>query len=147
MDINDSISILKSAVVAFITAVITVRLSLHKYASRMWWERREEAYSKIIGNLSYLLISLRRQEEHYLDVDRLNESEREEIYEEIKTSREEIEVLAREGSFRITDEATNKLWDLWETLGEGADHPIEGISKKWKAVRRCRDEIDRKSVV
>jgi len=39
--------------VAIVTPVITVRLSLKSFVSQRWWERKAEAYSQIMEQLSY----------------------------------------------------------------------------------------------
>jgi len=40
--------------VSIITAVVTVKLSIKQFYSQRWWEKKAEAYSHIIENLSYL---------------------------------------------------------------------------------------------
>ena len=40
-------------VVAIVTSVVTVRLSLKSFVSQRWWERKAEAYSQIMEQLSY----------------------------------------------------------------------------------------------
>ena len=42
-----------SILVAVVVAVITVRLSMKSFVSQRWWERKAEAYSKIMEQLSY----------------------------------------------------------------------------------------------
>ncbi len=39
--------------VAIVTPVITARLSLKSFVSQRWWERKAEAYSQIMEQLSY----------------------------------------------------------------------------------------------
>lgn len=135
------LSIVESILIAFVASIITVRLSLHKFASSKWWERREKAYTDIIGTLSHILVKLRRQEDHYLGIDDLSDDELRKIYEDKKIYREEIERAAREGSFRISDEASNELWSLWKELGKGASHPVEGIHNEFEAVESCREKV------
>ena len=38
--------------VAIITSVVTVRLSVRAFSSQRWWERKADAYSSIINALS-----------------------------------------------------------------------------------------------
>ena len=39
-------------VLAIVTSFVTVRLSLKSFVSQRWWERKAEAYSKIMEQLS-----------------------------------------------------------------------------------------------
>lgn len=135
------LSIVENILVAFVASIITVRLSLYKFASSKWWERKESAYTDIIGTLSNILVKLRRQEDHYLGINNLSDDELKEISDDKKIYREEIERVAREGSFRISDEASNELWSLYKELGKGASHPVEGIHNEFEAVESCQEKV------
>jgi len=135
------ISVLEGVIIAFLASIMTVRLSLHKYTSRKWWEAKERTYAKIIRTLSKILIRLRQQEGHYLGIDQLGDDERNEIYKEKKDYRREIENVAREGSFRISNGASNELRNLLKELDKGVSHPIEGIDKEFRAVENCQEKI------
>lgn len=54
-----------------IAALFAIRISLHKFASQKWWERREEAYAKIIGILSKIRVYLGNWEGHFLNIKKL----------------------------------------------------------------------------
>jgi len=45
-------TLLSSLLVAIVTAIVTVRLSLGRFRTERWWERKADAYSRIVGALS-----------------------------------------------------------------------------------------------
>ena len=49
--VNISIALIPSLIVAVVTALLTVRLSLRKFYTERWWERKADAYSRIVEAL------------------------------------------------------------------------------------------------
>lgn len=51
---NEFISLVPSIIIAIITSVVTVRLSLKQFYSQKWWEKKAEAYTNIIESLAIM---------------------------------------------------------------------------------------------
>ena len=73
--------IIPGLIISIVTAVLTVRLSVKQFTSQRWWEKKAEAYSKIIENLSNLQFCF----EEWLS-DEYNEKElRKEVIEKLNS--------------------------------------------------------------
>ena len=46
-----ALTLIPSLIVAVVTAVVTVRLSIRKFYTERWWERKADAYSRIVEAL------------------------------------------------------------------------------------------------
>jgi len=46
-----ALTLIPSLIVAVVTAIVTVRLSLRKFYTERWWERKADAYSRIVEAL------------------------------------------------------------------------------------------------
>ena len=102
--------IIPGTIIAIITSFITVSLSLRRFYSEKWWERKAEAYSAIIEslyhvkrNLDALMLSVEKGDE-FKSPDRL-----------ASKSREGYERIYREagvGAFIISEKAAQVLESL-----------------------------------
>lgn len=54
-----------SVAASIITAIATVRLSLSRFRSERWWERKADAYSRLIEELALLQINCEWWREEY----------------------------------------------------------------------------------
>jgi len=123
--------------VAIITAFFTVQISLRKFSTQKWWERREQTYSEIVGILSSLLVSIGNWEEDVLKIRKLDEEERKKLFSKLQHEKEKIELLAREGAFRISKKSNEALHTLVKSLNQYGEHEMEGIEIQWKAISEC----------
>ena len=123
-------------------AWLAVRISLRQFSTQKWWERREQTYAKIIGILSSLLVSLGRWENDELSIKILNKEEKDNLFKKLRQGQEQIELVAREGAFRISEKSSEALREAVRALDRYGSHPMEGIEIQWKAVSYCLEIIN-----
>lgn len=126
-----------SGITGLIAALFAVQISLRKFSSQKWWERREEAYSKIIGILSSLRLYLGNWEEDVFNIHKLSKEEKEMLFRKMREEREKIELVACEGAFRITKKSNEALDELIKSLSQSGSDQIEGLENHSKAVSEC----------
>jgi len=120
--------------IALISAWFAVQVSIRKFSTQKWWERREQTYSEIVGILSSLLVYLGSWEEDELKIRELNKETRKALFSKLRQEKEKVEFLAKEGAFRISKKSNDTLHLLVKSLDQYGDHPIDGIDIQWKAV-------------
>jgi len=142
----DALQMIWNGLVTLLTALpaawLAVRISLRKFSTQKWWERREQSYAEIIGILSSLLVSLGRWENDELDIMKLSSKEKSNLFKKLRGGREQIEMVAREGAFRISRESSEALHEVVKALEQYGRHPMEGIDFQWKAVSNCLESIN-----
>ena len=98
-------------VVAIVTSFVTVRLSLKSFVSQRWWERKAEAYSQSMEQLSYC----EHYESTYLDkIERGAPTDSDWLEERGKEAGEASLALRRVagvGAFTISENAAKALRD------------------------------------
>jgi len=134
---NFVLDLLIGSVTGLIAAVFAVRISLHKFASQKWWERREEAYAKIVGILSTIKVYLGKWEEDEFNIRKLDQEGKRELYQKMREEREKIELVASEGAFRVSEKSNEALNELVKSLNRFGDHPIDAIQNHYEAIREC----------
>src|SRR5215467_206791 len=55
-----ALDVLKGAAVAFVASWLAVKGAIRQFSSQRWWERQEEAYRRIVENLSRMQLLLSR---------------------------------------------------------------------------------------
>ena len=148
-------------VIAVTSAVVTVQLSLGRFRSERWWDRKEEAYSKIVEALYHW----KRHVDAWVAREELGQTLPEDKMDELDLlgteAREEIGRAIDIGTFIISEDGVSCLETLHAELNEATRkyHPKDfsryidaeqaALGKCLKAIRDCakRDlEVDRAPV-
>ncbi len=97
------------AIIAVIASYITVRLSLRRFYSEKWWEKKAEAYSAILEALHYM----KRSFDEDLEADMLKreipEDRKEQLRQKYREADDELKKRIDIGQFVLSDEAVAEL--------------------------------------
>jgi len=85
------LSILAGLIIAFFTSLITVRLALKQFFSERWWERKADAYSKIVEALYHIRHELQADLDAEIVGATISEERKKELQEEAKKGYEELD--------------------------------------------------------
>ena len=115
-----------ASVLAFIASVIAAAVSIYnarfrRFARERWWDRKVEAYNRIIDALSALVYYL---EEHYnaeIEHRDLSDSHKKEIVEHWRKGYAEVKRATAVGAFLISPAAEAVLQNMWKEKGKGVD--------------------------
>ncbi len=131
-----------TVVASIISAVVTVRLSLKRFRSERWWEKKSETYSRIVEHLALLEFSLSKWMEEYESGPLHGRQEYLQHLHEIRQeSTESVMQAATSGAYIISEEAAEVLKTLRKEMEDakkfGADEdPYEGMKFELAAVRK-----------
>jgi endonuclease III-like uncharacterized protein len=135
-------NVFSDILIAVITALLTMYVSFRKFSSQKWWERKEETYANIIGTLSSLLGRLEKWKQHSLKNKELKKEDILSLYKKFDKEREEIELIAREGAFRITPKSSRALQTVIDSFSINAEHDdVEGLEVMSKKVSNCLETL------
>jgi hypothetical protein len=139
------IGLIPALVVSLATALITVRLSLRQFHSQRWWEKRNEAYSQIMEQLSYLVYYYNEWIDEDLGLTEKSEQEKFGLYTKYSKIREDLTRVAAMGSYIVaptTSEALAKM--LIEFRKTEYDTNFGAIvSDRYKLVQECIEIVRR----
>ena len=107
---------LVSLVISVITAIVTVRLSLEQFRSERWWEKKTEAYSKIISELSIMFYCLSKWLDGAEGATNYSDEFISEFTNEYHASKINVEKVIAMGSYIISEKASTLLYDLQKEL-------------------------------
>lgn len=136
--------LLSSILVAVITALVTVKLSLRKFYTERWWEKKAEAYTKIIEALH----RYKKYDEKKLAIEMEyprndNDELEKELSKQWAESNAEIEKAADLGAFIVSKEVESILTNfLNRKIGDPNYEPLfEIIEADLEKVKKCLSEV------
>jgi len=137
------ISGLIPAIIVSITAYVTIKLSVKQFYSGKWWEKKAEAYSRIIENLSYLQYYFGEWYSEGLNEKKLTDKDKEKLSEGSRKTRESITKTAVIGAYVVSDDTATALATLLRELEK--ENPIGDwvgdIDRCYGLVKECIEKI------
>lgn len=141
--VNLLIDLLPSLAIAVITALVTVRLSLKRFYSERWWERKADTYSRIVESLHQMKAYCEDQME-YIEMGQELENDKEnELRLKFKKSSDEIRRAIDIGSFFISLESQKIVQRLKDDIEKATQEPsfYEYLNSKLKCVNTSLNHI------
>lgn len=140
-------ALIPALVVSIISPYITVKLSMKRFYSQKWWERKAGAYSDIIESLSLLKFSLSEWLTELEDGRSYIDEYQKKLREYYSKSREHIHKVAATGSYIVSEDTTKVLTNLLREFDKNDPGPqgdyYKTLEKDYKAVRDCIEEINK----
>ena len=136
-------ALLPAIVVAIVASYVTVRLSLKRFYSEKWWEKKAAAYTSL---MEALYQHLRYVEEAFENESRDREIPEErlaQLRKEAEKARTEIERLAAIGAFVISEETVEVISTLLSRLykARSEDTFFEYLDAELVALRDAMNEL------
>jgi hypothetical protein len=139
-----SLVTLVAAVLAFIASVLAATVAIYnarftRFARERWWERKVDAYSKIIEALASLVYYY---EEHLVaetEGSELSEEYRKQVGEHWRRGYAEVKRATAIGAFLVSDEADAALKKMAKERWEGGDpnNWLEALGSDYAGTRDC----------
>ncbi len=98
--------------VAVVTAVITVRLSLRRFRTERWWEHRADAYSRIVEALYNVMEYCSEQSRAALRGADMREDVEKRLSQTYERAYRELKKVTAIGAYIISDEVAEALTRL-----------------------------------
>ncbi len=132
-----------SLVIAVVSSWVTVNLSLRRYHSERWWDRKAEAYSAVIEALHH---SKAFSDEHLSAAQRgrdLSEDRDQELRDRARKANAEIAKAADVGAFLLSEEALTRLrkYQVEDAKASNTDSWLDYILADQTATASCLDDI------
>jgi hypothetical protein len=143
----DGIVALATSGLAFLASIIAVIVSAYnarfaRFASEKWWERKAEAYTRIIGALSDLVYYYGRVYDAEIQGRDLPEERRHEIGEHWKKGYLEVRKATDIGAFMISREAEEALKEYWKRpKGTLPEDWFAGLETDYMSAEKCLKKL------
>ena len=110
-------TVIPALFVAVITAVVTVKLSLRRFYTERWWERKAEAYTRIIECLYHIKAYSDSKVPEYLEGAEYSPERKQKLSEEYAAAHRDLDKTTAIGSYIICDHAAQILDELKKRPG------------------------------
>lgn len=138
------ISVVTGLVVAIVTAIVTVQLSLRRFYSEKWWERKSDAYA----NIMEALYEMKKHCDDTMQAEEpgreISEAKKEGMRKTVDKASDEITKQTYIGSFIISNEAVQELRKMDEAMeeaGQSGQSYLDYLLDSSAAVNNCMDKI------
>ena len=102
-------SLIPALLIAVITSVLTVRLSLKRFHAERWWERKAEAYSRIVESLHHLMEYSSAMSEESTHSVEFTEERRKDLVDNYRSAHRDLRKATGIGAYIISDEVAAVL--------------------------------------
>ena len=137
------IALIPALIVAVISSFLSVKLSLKNFYSQRWWDRKAEAYSEIMLQLSRLYHCFY---ELYLEITLglpISKTKKNDLIKDYRIARENLEKAVAVGSFIVSEQAVSDLEKMMiELIGcdQKTDH-VDFVNHAYDVVSICIGKI------
>ncbi|MFC1975865.1 hypothetical protein ACFLXQ_05665 [Chloroflexota bacterium] len=136
------LALIPSLIISILTAYVTVRLSIRQFYSERWWEKKAEAYSSIIEQLSYLQYCLELWFSESIGARILSKEDKEKVLEEYKRVEQALKKSAAAGAYIVSDDTAITLKEVIRVFDEpGARYDrgnwLKEMEKDYTVVKDC----------
>jgi hypothetical protein len=137
------LGVLSAIFIAAVSSWITVQLSLRQFRTEKWWERKADAYAKVIETL----YNSKEFSDHHLEAFGNGREVPDEVDADVraksKAAHAEIRRIANVGAFLLSDQAMlrlNQFRNDEKSAGNTTDW-YEYLESDWKAVSSCLEDF------
>jgi hypothetical protein len=136
-------SVLSAILIAAITSWITVRLALRQFYSQKWWERKADAYTRIMEALYHVKNNLQTLLNAEETGSQIPEDRREELGLRSRESYQEIYKAEGIGAFIISEKASEILSELSQNLNKAKRERswYEYLDENLFAINNCLEDL------
>jgi hypothetical protein len=138
-------NILPGVVVAIIASFATVRLSIKRFRSERWWERKADTYSKIVTSI-HQMITCCEDHMEYIESGIEDDSNAEERFQKaFLAAQGQMEKTLEAGSFFISSDSEKVIKNLKMNLEKAKYQPgfDEYFTYIFKSLKEGLSEIQR----
>ena len=105
-------SLVTPLLVAVVTAVLTVQLSFRRFQAERWWDRKADAYSRIIEALYHVVAHASMTQEVWYEDAKFHEEYKKERVESYRKALRDLEMATSVGAYVISEEAAKILTEV-----------------------------------
>lgn len=135
--------VLPGIVIATLTSILTVRLSIRRFHEEKWWEKKQEMYSNLLETLHHLKNYAAEHQEGQFNSNHISDEKREELTRDWNRFSREFAKLNDLASFQLSNEAVAIL-DRYNKKRAEARESIDifdWIDKDLVAASECLEEL------
>lgn len=134
-----ALSLVPSVITGVVVALVTTRLSLRRFYSERWWERKVAAYSTILEALYDMNRYSDEAIEAFESGRELSDERNDQLHAQWRKGRNEIDKAAAIGAFIISEEASLHLNQLDKDLRVASSEQswYEHLDSEAAALRKC----------
>jgi len=137
------IAVFTGIAISLFTSWITVKLSLKKYKTEKWWERKVEVYSKVIEALHNAKAATDKQLHAEYTGKKISDDEEKKRRASEIAANDEISKTTDIGSFFLSDEALSILAQYQQEIERASNQAswYDYLEADYKATDKCLKDI------
>ena len=137
------VSLIPGVIISIITAYVTVQLSMKQFYFQKWWEKKAEAYSHIIEQLSYLQYCFGEWFNDGVYIRELDDRDKEKLLEGYKQAKESITKATAIAAYIVSDNTVTTLEKLLRDLeiAEEKTDFVGTMDRQYGLIKECITKV------
>lgn len=130
---------LAQAAIAVIGAFLAAHLSMRRFRSEKWWERKATAYSELVEALHHMKWYPSEHIDAELEQREIPEEDKVDYWRQYKTARRNVWKIADSSAFLVSPKVNEAIVQMERELGEArtADWWFEHAEQQYAAIQKC----------
>jgi len=147
--VTTALTTVLSLVVGIVTAIVSVRLSLRRFRAERWWERKVEAYSRIVDALHSVMEYCSVLSDEEIQGREITDERRKQLLQDYERAVRELKKATSVGAFIISKDVADALmkletrprlsgkdWPRFEILDDDYDAYSKTLAEVQKLAKR-----------
>lgn len=137
------IKFLAQSAIAVLGAFLAAHLSMHRFRTEKWWERKAAAYSELVEALHHMKWYPSEQIDAEMENRELPEKDNADYWKQYKDARRNVWKIADSASFLVSPKVNEAIVQMEQELGEAknAELWIEHAEQQYAAIQKCLEQV------
>lgn len=137
------VKFLAQAVIAVMGAFLAAHLSMRRFRTEKWWERKAAAYSGLVEALHHMKWYPSEHIDAAIENRELPEEDQSEYWKQYKDARRNVWRIADSSAFLISPRVNEVIVEMEKELGEAknSDWWFEHAEQQYAAIQKCLDRV------
>lgn len=137
------IKFLAQGAIAVLGAFLAAHLSMRRFRSEKWWERKASAYSELVEALHHMKWYPSEHIDAAIENRELPEEDKDDYWKKYKDARRNVWKIADSASFLVSPKVNEAIVEMERELGEArtAEWWLEHAEQQYAAIQKCLDQV------
>jgi len=138
-------NLITSLIISVVTAVLTVQLSLRRFQAERWWDRKADAYSRIIEAMHHVVAYVSALRDDWSHEKEYSDEYKAALAERCTKAFQELRIATGIGAYVISEEVSKILIELearpehnnpWDSIEADAEDYSKALAKVRELAKR-----------
>lgn len=137
------IKFLAQGAIAVLGAFLAAYLSMRRFRTEKWWERKAAVYTELVEALHHMKWYPSEQIDAAIENRSLPEEDKADYWKKYKEARRNVWKISDSASFLVSPKVNEAIFEMERKLGEArtSEWWFEHAEQQYAAIQKCLDQV------